>query len=114
MAFSSFDAHKVHNLRQLAGNSVAAGMSRPDAVKALSSVPAQAFGQAQSYGGLMVGKVANLVVWTGDPFEMSSWAKNLVVRGRSFLPESRQDALYERYRDLKRIPVGDGRAVSGS
>ena len=103
---STFDAHTAHNLRQLAGNAVAYGLSRKAALRALSLEPATAFGMGQNYGLLAPGKVANFSVWNGDPFELSTWATQVIVRGQPTSLSSRQDALFERYRDLGRVPRG--------
>lgn len=103
---STFDAHTAHNLRQLAGNAVAFGMSQRAALRALSLEPATAFGMGQNYGLLAPGKVANFSVWNGDPFELSTWATHVVIRGTLTSTRSRQDALFERYREVARAPRG--------
>jgi len=103
---STFDAHTAHNLRQLAGNAVAHGLSRKAALRALSLEPATAFGMGQNYGLLAPGKVANFSVWNGDPFELDTWATQVVVRGQATSLRSRQDALFDRYRDLGQVPRG--------
>jgi hypothetical protein len=48
--------------------------------------------------------VANLVAWTGDPLEISSWPEAVWIRGVSRSLESRQTALRERYRALPADP----------
>lgn len=106
--FSTFDAHAVHNLRQLAGNAIGSGLARAAATRALALEPAAAFGLDGDYGLLAAGKVANLSVWNGDPFELSSWPLDVVIRGRSTSLRSRQDALFERYRQMERVPRGRG------
>jgi imidazolonepropionase-like amidohydrolase len=103
---STFDAHTVHNLRQLAGNAVADGLSRKAALRALCVEPATAFGMGQNYGLIAPGKVANFSVWNGDPFELGTWATEVVVRGQTTSLRSRQDVLFERYRDLRQVPRG--------
>lgn len=103
---STFDAHTAHNLRQLAGNAVAYGLSRQAALRALCVEPATAFGMGQNYGLLAPGKVANFSVWNGDPFELGTWATQVVVRGTPTRLRSRQDELFERYRDLGQVPRG--------
>lgn len=103
---STFDSHGIHNLRQLAGNAVAAGLSRAAATRALALEAAAAFGMGQDYGLLAPGKVANFSVWNGDPFEPSTWPIDVVMRGRSVALTSRQSELFERYRDLARVPRG--------
>lgn len=97
VAFMTSGAHDVANLRQEAGNAVAHGMSWQGALSALTSVPAQLFG-VKDRGTLAAGKVANVVLWDGDPFELTSSPVALVIRGRSIPLVSRQTALFERYR----------------
>jgi hypothetical protein len=60
----------------------------------------------QNYGLLAPGKVANFSVWNGDPFELATWATQVVIRGNPTSTRSRQDALFERYRDLGQVPRG--------
>ena len=50
--------------------------------------------------GMAVGALANLVVWSGDPFEVTTWAERAFIRGREVNLETRQDLLTERYRTL--------------
>jgi imidazolonepropionase-like amidohydrolase len=104
--FSPFNAYAVHNLRQLAGIAVATGTNRNVALRALSYEPARAFGVGNEYGLLASGRVAHFCVWTGDPFELGTWANEVVIRGRSVSTRSRQTELFERYRDLSRVPRG--------
>src|SRR3981081_4384586 len=63
------DAFNVRNLKQEAGNAVAYGMTWDDALRAVTLAPAQIFGVADRVGTLEAGKGANVVVWSGDPFE---------------------------------------------
>jgi imidazolonepropionase-like amidohydrolase len=106
VCFSTFDAYSAHNLRQLAGHAVASGLSRDAALGALTSAPALAFGMDQDYGVLAAGRLANFCVWNGDPFELQPWATEVVVRGRNASTRSRQNVLFDRYRDLSRVPRG--------
>jgi len=46
--------------------------------------------------------VANVVVWSGDPFELSSQAERVFIHGREVPRTSRQTELRERYRTLSR------------
>jgi len=88
------------NLRQQAGNAVAYGMTWDQALRAVTLTPAEAFGVADRYGSLEVGKVANVVVWTGDPFEFSTGVEHVIIRGKEISLRSRQTELLERYRTL--------------
>jgi imidazolonepropionase-like amidohydrolase len=93
-------SYNVRNIRQEAGNAVAHGMTWDDALRAITAVPAEVLGVAAQVGSLQAGRDANIVVWSGDPFEFSSVAEHVYVRGREFLTKSRQQLLTERYRTL--------------
>lgn len=99
-------AHDLRNLRQEAGNAIAAGLPADAALRALTAEPARVFGGADRYGTIAPGRVANLVVWTGDPFELGSWAQHVIIRGREVPMRSRQSLLFERYRRLESVPRG--------
>lgn len=58
-------------LRMTASALVAAGMPQEQAVEAITTGAAQAFG-GQPMGGLTVGAAADFVVWSGHPLDMSS------------------------------------------
>ncbi|MBM3885518.1 MAG: amidohydrolase family protein [Gemmatimonadetes bacterium] len=90
----------VRNIRQEAGNAVAYGLSWDEALRAVTLTPAEVMGVAGSVGSLQVGRDANLVVWSGDPFEFSTRAEQVFVQGRTFETRSRQQQLTERYLTL--------------
>jgi hypothetical protein len=90
----------------LAGNAVACGTSRAAATRALADEASRYFGLDGECGQLVAGRLANLCVWSGDPFELTSWAEDVVIRGRSMSLHSRQTELFERYRQLSRVPRG--------
>lgn len=87
----------VRNIRQEAGNAVAYGMSWDDALRAVTLAPAEAFGVADRVGSLQAGREANVVVWSGDPFEFSTRAEQVFIRGALQHGTSRQDELAQRY-----------------
>lgn len=92
------EGFNVRNIRYEAGNAVAYGMRWEDALRSVTLAPAEIFGIADRYGSLESGKVANVVVWSGDPFEFSSTAEVVLVRGKRIQQPSRQDELMRRYR----------------
>jgi imidazolonepropionase-like amidohydrolase len=94
------EAFNVRNVRFEAGNAVAYGMSRDDALRAITLTPAEVFGVANRVGSLQVGKDADVVVWSGDPFEFSTQPELVLVRGREYTEPTRQDLLEQRYRTL--------------
>jgi len=97
---ASFDSHNSRDIKQLAGNAVAYGMDWNAALAAVTLNPARALRLGDGYGSLEAGKVANVVVWTGDPFEFSTGVERVFVRGREVPLSSRQRELMERYRTL--------------
>lgn len=99
-------AHNLWNLRQEAGNAVASGLSREDALRALTLEPARAFGLDADHGRLATGQVASFTIWSGDPFEVSSRATALYIRGAAVSLRTRQTDLFDRYRDLTRVRRG--------
>jgi len=90
----------TRDLRQQAGNAVANGMAWEQALRAVTLTPAEILGVADRYGSLEAGKVANLVVWSGDPFEFSTGVEHVFIRGRDIPLRSRQTQLLERYKTL--------------
>lgn len=102
--FTAGNSHNARNLRQLAGNAVAEGMPWHDALEALTRKAALAWGMPD-VGVLRPGAVADLVVWSGDPLELTSWADQVVIDGQLMPMRSRQTRLFERYKDLKQ-PYG--------
>jgi len=90
----------TRDLRQQAGNAVASGMPWEQALRAVTLTPAEIFGVADRYGSLEAGKVANVVVWTGDPFDFSTGVEHVFIRGRDIPLRSRQTELLERYKSL--------------
>jgi len=94
------DTHNARNLRQEAGNAVSYGMSWDQALRAVTLSAAEVFGVADRYGSLEPGRVANVVVWSGDPFEFTTAVEHVFIRGREIPLRSRQTDLFERYKTL--------------
>ncbi len=88
------------NLRFEAGHAVRNGMQWEDALAAVTIAPAEAFGLGQEMGSLAPGKAADLVLWSGDPFEFSTGAELVLIRGQEVPLTSRMTELRERYRTL--------------
>lgn len=90
------------NLPYHAGFAVAYGMSKEDALKAITIVPAEILGVADKLGSIEVGKTANLFVCDGDIFETKTQVSHVFVDGWKMPMQSRQTLLYEEF--LKREP----------
>jgi imidazolonepropionase-like amidohydrolase len=91
---------------QYAGNLVAigrvpghTGLSWNDAFAAISSGPAEAVGLGNEIGSLRPGRRADVVIWDGDPLELSTGVEAVWIDGVQQNLENRQTRLRERYRD---------------
>ena len=94
------DAFNVRNVRFEAGNAVAYGMSRDDALRAITLTPAETFGVADRVGSLQPGKDADVVIWSGDPLEFATQPEHVFIRGREVHDTTRQDLLEQRYKTM--------------
>ncbi len=104
VVLSSFDTHNARNLRFEAGNAVRFGLDWDAALRGVTLHPAQTLGISATHGSLDAGKTANLVVWSGDPFEFASAPEHIFIRGERVENTSRQQKLLERYRMLDEQP----------
>lgn len=93
------------NTKQSAGNLVAlqkipgaAGLSWDDALAAATSWPAEAMGMGGDFGSLRPGRRADVVIWDGDPLELSSAPTLMLIDGEPQSLETRQTKLRDRYR----------------
>ena len=99
---STGETHNARKLRQVAGNAVRAGLPHTAAVTAITRTPAEALGQSDRYGTLTPGKLANLVVWTGDPLELDTRPVSVIIHGKKQPLVSRQTQLFKKYRGTPR------------
>ncbi|HNS28065.1 MAG TPA: amidohydrolase family protein [Steroidobacteraceae bacterium] len=104
-ALSSDSTQNARKIRQLAGNAVAHGLPWDVALAGLTSTPADIFGVARSRGRIAVGQVADLVLWSGDPLEVTSVAEQVWTAGTPVVMRSRQTELRDRY--LERLRGGE-------
>ncbi len=100
IAFMTGDAHNARNLKQSAGNAVANGLPWEAALAAITTAPARIWGIADRYGTLEAGKDADVVIWDGDPLELTTFADAVFIRGVEVPMTSRQLELRDRYKDL--------------
>jgi imidazolonepropionase-like amidohydrolase len=92
------EVFNVRDIRQQAGNAVAYGLPWDEALRAVTQTPAEVFGIDAAVGTIAVGKEADVVVWSGDPFEFSTRAEHVYIHGREVNEPSRQDLLTDRYK----------------
>ena len=91
------ETHAARNIAQSAGNAVANGLPWIDALEAITISPARMYGVDDQYGSIEPGKEADLIVWSGDPLELTSNPDDVVIRGEQVSLENRQTLLLERY-----------------
>ncbi|GAA6203530.1 amidohydrolase family protein [Thalassotalea sp. SU-HH00458] len=89
------DTHNLYQLRYDAGVAIANGVSKEQALAAVTANVADAFNY--DAGRIAVGKKADLVLWSADPFELSSRVEKMWIDGVEHDTQSRQDALRDRY-----------------
>jgi Amidohydrolase family len=97
IAFSFGDSFQVRKNRQLAGNAVAHGLPWDAALAAITANPAEIFGQGADRGRIEKGQAADLVLWSGDPLEVTTVAEQVWIGGRPVEMRSRQTELRDRY-----------------
>ena len=91
-----------HHVLQFAGIAVAHGMSHDGAIRSITLSPAEIFGIDEVYGSLEVGKEGDVVVWDGDPLEVTSNTDHVIIRGVEYDLVSRRTLLRDRYLNLNR------------
>jgi imidazolonepropionase-like amidohydrolase len=97
IAIGDGDTHNARNLTQAAGNAVAHGLDWDAALHAITLAPAEIFGMASTVGSLEVGKAADVVIWPGDPLELTNYPDQVFINGEAVPMVSRQTLLRDRY-----------------
>ncbi len=92
---------EVRNLAQYAGMAAAFGLSKADAVKAVTLYPAQIMNVTDRLGSIEAGKMANLVVTDGDLLEIRSHIRYLFIDGRPVVLTSRHTELNDAFKNRK-------------
>ena len=92
---NSGESYNINQLRFDAGVAVANGLAETSALAAITANVADSFNL--NSGRIAVGKNADLVLWSSDPFEISTKVDAMWINGKAMSLKSRQDALRERY-----------------
>ena len=90
--------HNARKVRQAAGVAVAHGLPWEAGLAAITANPAEIFGLGAEYGRIAPGYAADLVLWSGDPLEVTTVAEQVWIDGRAQPTRSRQTELRDRYR----------------
>ncbi len=92
---------EVRNLPLYAGMAAAYGLSKADALKAVTLNAAQIMNVADRLGSIEVGKMANLVVTNGDLLEIRTDIRYLFIDGRPVSLTSRHTELNDAFKNRK-------------
>ena len=98
----SGDTHNLYQLRFDTGVAVANGLEKADALAAVTANVADVF--SFDAGRIAVGKKADVVLWSADPFELSTKVDVMWINGEEVSTRSRQDALRDRYTTPSDMP----------
>ncbi|HEY7355836.1 MAG TPA: amidohydrolase family protein, partial [Ktedonobacterales bacterium] len=78
----------IHQLMTAAILAVKNGLSTDLALKALTLHPAEILGVSERIGSLDAGKDADLVIWSGDPFDLRSRVTLTMIDGQVVYQEA--------------------------
>ncbi len=106
VSISTFNAADSRTLPYEAGHAVGYGLKWEDALRAITINPAQALGLADRVGTLEVGKLANLIVTTGDPLEITTMVKHLFINGEPTSLDNKHLRSYEHWRSRPKTVTG--------
>ncbi|MEW6130842.1 MAG: amidohydrolase family protein [Acidobacteriota bacterium] len=98
IAFQTADSAYVRNLPYHAGMAAAFGLSKEDALKAVTINAAEIWGVADKIGSIETGKIANLIVTDGDPLEILTQIKYLFINGKQVPLTSKHTELNDKYK----------------
>lgn len=91
----------MRDLPYVAGEAAGFGLSKDDALKSVTLWPAQIYGVADRVGSIEVGKLANLVVTTGDLLEPRTDTRYLFIDGCPVPLSTKHSELYDAFKDRK-------------
>lgn len=96
-AIGSFDNSFARRLGQNVANAVAHGLPYDEGLKSVTLYPAQILGLSDQIGTLEPGKIANVIVTSGDPLELTTDVKYLFINGKLTSTENKHQRLFEKY-----------------
>ena len=103
-ALSSKNAN-TNSLWFQASLAIGLGLDRALALDSVTKVPAEILGMGRDIGSLEVGKLANVVLFSGDPLDVTSWVDRVVVEGRE---------VYDRSEDVRFRQILEGAQPPGT
>ena len=97
VAINGDGSHNARNITQSAGNAVAQGLDWGAALRAITLTPAEIFGMGTTAGSLETGKAADVIIWPGDPLELTNFPEQVFINGKAISMVTRQTLLRDRY-----------------
>ena len=104
IAFGTFDASNARALPYEAATAVAFGLEAEAALRALTLGAAEVLGLDDRLGSIDPGKWANLIVTDGDPLEVRTAVRHVIVHGRDVDLSNRHSRSYDLYRSRPAPP----------
>ena len=101
----SVESNAQRSLWYQAAMAVGHGLSRSDALDAVTTTPAKILGLEGQVGSLEVGKLGNVVLFSGDPLSISSWVEHVIIEGAE---------VYDRAKDVRNKHLIDGTQPRGT
>jgi imidazolonepropionase-like amidohydrolase len=114
-AFQSGYLNRPSDYIANAAKAIEAGLPKEEAIKAMTIYPAEIFGVAEQLGSIEKGKIANIVVTSGDLFDRRSQVKHVFVDGKPYevkLPAPTQAGQGGRFGGRGGRPTAGSSAVS--
>lgn len=88
-----------------AAQAIGRGLSRTDALAAVTTVPAEILGLGKRVGSLEIGKDGNVLLCSGDPLSITSWIEKVVIEGRE---------VYDRSKDVRAKHLLEGKSPANT
>lgn len=93
------------SLTYQAALAIARGLTRAEALDAVTKVPAEILGLGNELGALEKGKLANVALYSGDPLSITSYVEHVVIEGKP---------VYDRSKDVRMKHIVEGRQPAGT
>jgi len=98
IAFATGGASDVRNLPYNVALAIAYGLDPDEAIRAITINPARIWGVEDRLGSIEPGKVANLMIVSGDPLDVRTQVEHVFIRGVEVSGGDRHTELYTKFR----------------
>src|SRR5688572_10649548 len=92
-SFTTAGLEDPEELGRRVREAISRGLSRQDALAAVTTIPARQLGLGDRLGAIEPGKIANLVVATGEPFAPATRVTEVWIDGKRYAVPAKRDAL---------------------